>query len=480
MGRPSIKWAVAVAGALAVSTVVMTTSSPVSATPEVTTTDVTCTAWSTPGGQTSGTPYQAEPSEPGEQPLPGGVNTYNNVDITLDAPDSINQGDPYSVAIDIDGITNGPVTFQDTSNDVWTTVNVTQSTVASDEIFTHPGADGSVAFGPLVYPTMTHGLASSGAAVGQVDVSFDSWKLYNFQAGILVDCVTATPATTSITIIAPPSGPVATDDTGPSLFPNVSTSFGILENDFDPNDPPGTVFSCAGDPSTIDESSVVLDTSLTQGTAVWNATTCQVDYTAPGTPGSDTFTYTVDDDGGLTSNSATVTVTIGNPGCTAPCVLGDLDQTLLQNVIGGDLSMTEAGAEVQMSDITLDGTTKASTGAINRITVIDNRGNPAAGWVLNVQLADDIVRQGSGGANPSDVIEKNKLSSVTNTCAVTDGEDAVVTSGATGDFGGVITICSTLGPESGGTFTADVDLELIVPASANAGVYQGTLQFTLA
>jgi hypothetical protein len=107
------------------------------------------------------------------------------------------------------------------------------------------------------------------------------------------------PATSNVAFvtvtITPPSPPVAQNDTA-----NVLTSATIVIN---------VIANDTSSGSTINPASVVV-TAPTGGTAVANLNGT-VSYTAPATPGTYTFTYTVKDNNipALTSNAATVTVT---------------------------------------------------------------------------------------------------------------------------------------------------------------------------
>jgi len=115
--------------------------------------------------------------------------------------------------------------------------------------------------------------------------------------------VDSTPATVTITVAAPPnSPPVAVDDNTSTPRNTPLLNFNVVANDSDPN----------GN-ATINASSVVITsgTTTTRGGTVINNGNGTVTYTPKnGFRGTDTFTYTVKDNLGATSNVATVRVNV--------------------------------------------------------------------------------------------------------------------------------------------------------------------------
>ena len=114
-------------------------------------------------------------------------------------------------------------------------------------------------------------------------------------------------ATVDITIVGPPpnQAPVAVDDTV-NTPQNTDTPINVIANDYDPD-------------GTIDATSVTLScglavctTTTTAGGSVENTGGGIVTYTPrnAGYRGTDTFTYTVNDNLGATSNVATVRVNV--------------------------------------------------------------------------------------------------------------------------------------------------------------------------
>jgi VCBS repeat-containing protein len=133
-------------------------------------------------------------------------------------------------------------------------------------------------------------------------------------------------ATVSITLSN--IAPTAVDDAA-AISANGSGAINVLTNDSDSD-------------GTLDATTVTIGTAPTCGTAVPDAVTGVVTYTNTNTAcASDSFTYTVNDNKGATSNAATVTITITND---APVANDDTyttneDQTLnvpAPGVLGND------------------------------------------------------------------------------------------------------------------------------------------------
>jgi hypothetical protein len=110
-----------------------------------------------------------------------------------------------------------------------------------------------------------------------------------------------------VTVIAAPAAPgnippTALDDTAVTTQ-DMSVTFSVVVNDFDPD-------------GTLDLATVTIVTQATNGTAM--VFDVDPDGTVTYTPnagftGTDSFTYTVDDDQGATSNVATVQITVNAP-----------------------------------------------------------------------------------------------------------------------------------------------------------------------
>lgn len=148
------------------------------------------------------------------------------------------------------------------------------------------------------------------------------------------DGATSNVALVSIFVNAPP---VAVDD-NVSTLANTAIGIDVLTNDFDPT-PGGSLV----------KSSVVIVALPTSGTVSTNLVTGVVTYTPNvNFSGTDTFTYTVNDIDGATSNVATVSVLVN----AAPIALDDVATTALN---------TPVVVNVTTNDFDTDGTIDASS-----------------------------------------------------------------------------------------------------------------------
>jgi hypothetical protein len=111
---------------------------------------------------------------------------------------------------------------------------------------------------------------------------------------------TSNPALVVVTVSAPAGPPASQAPTAnndsQAVAVNATVSLAVLANDSAPS-------------GTLNPASLVLS-AVTGGTATANADGT-VSYTAPGIPGIYSFSYTVQDSSGLTSNAATVTLSVG-------------------------------------------------------------------------------------------------------------------------------------------------------------------------
>ncbi len=111
--------------------------------------------------------------------------------------------------------------------------------------------------------------------------------------------------------------PIANDDTGVTTDEDVPLAIGVLDNDSDSD-------------GTIDATTVAVASGPTNGSTSVNPTNGQITYTPDANfNGNDSFTYTVEDNEGSTSNAATVSVTI-NPVNDPPTAVSD-SQTIVED-----------------------------------------------------------------------------------------------------------------------------------------------------
>ncbi len=143
------------------------------------------------------------------------------------------------------------------------------------------------------------------------------------------DGATSNSATVSITITPQNDAPVANDDTG-TVDEGSSITIDLDDNDTDVD-------------GTLDVTSIVLGTA-TNGSLVNNGDGT-VTYTHNGSETiSDSFTYTIDDNDGVTSNSATVNITV-TPVNDMPVANNDSESVDEEGTLNGDVSTNDVGLD---------------------------------------------------------------------------------------------------------------------------------------
>ncbi|NET00249.1 MAG: tandem-95 repeat protein [Sphaerospermopsis sp. SIO1G1] len=176
----------------------------------------------------------------------------------------------------------------------------------------------------------TNGTASVDETTGEItytptgDFSGNDSFTYTVQDG---DGGTSNSATVNVTVTPVNDNPVATDDTATTPEGNPIT-INVLNNDTDTE-------------NNIDITTVEISTSPTNGTASVDETTGEITYTPTGDfSGEDSFTYTVQDGDGGTSNAATVNVTVtpvnDNPVATDDTATTSEDRSVIINVLNND------------------------------------------------------------------------------------------------------------------------------------------------
>lgn len=315
-----------------------------------------------------------------------------------------------------------------------------------------------------------------------------------------VDGTTWTPAAATpfdtVSVVAPPAPPVAGDDNG-VVGGGQSVTIDVLANDTDQN-------------NDIDPSTVTVTQAPSGGTTSVNSTTGEITYAnTDANVGTDTFKYTVSDLGGNgPSNEATVSVQVLGNFCTAPC---SLDQVITVPIVGDVMTMEQAGQFVTLGGVAdpgtgtcnpgpvvLNGQPQGACGALNDVTVVNARGTDDD-WSLTGQVTDFTNAPGAGpcpATNPATwnnhCIPGDNLGwfpTAVVSHVVVPGDVATVTPGSSitppatpgsGLGSAPRSLCSSPTNHSGGTFTCGAGLVLVVPASASAGSYTGTLTLTLA
>jgi len=333
-----------------------------------------------------------------------------------------------------------------------------------------------------------------------------------------VQCSTTIPVAAApfdtVTVTAPPTAPVCT---------NESTSVGITQTV-----PINLVDNCSDVNGDIDLTTFTLG-SPSVGSIT--GTDGSYTYTAPPTdPGAPvTMSFTVEDAGGMVSNTGTVSISILANSCDATSAACALTEIVVQPVVGTTMTLDKGAGLVVMDPVVLNGQAQASSGSLQNLLVKNARGS-SAGWTLSGFVTDlgapgsptitlptgqtiaACSNAGSAGgafgggttANrlciPGDNMGWNPTASIAHdiifgdvaqvapgaadASSASDWLSQLVTAGTAGmnGIGGLQennVLCSSPVDHSGGTFVCDAALYLGVPASAGAGTYTGGIVLTL-
>ncbi|SQH78373.1 protein of unknown function [Shewanella benthica] len=192
--------------------------------------------------------------------------------------------------------------------------------------------------------------------------------------------------------------PVAVDD-ATTMYSNTSLTISVLSNDSDADD-------------NLDATSVATVTAPRNGSAVVNSSTGQIVYTPTADYiGNDSFTYTVNDDDGLQSNVATVTLSVVEGSNAAPVFIGLLSASVAENQT---LAITLTGSDENVADTLLFSLTggddvdtftlDASTGIVSFNTAPDFETPTDADGDNVYQFTATVTDDGSPALNVSQTI----------------------------------------------------------------------------
>ncbi|WP_436794221.1 Ig-like domain-containing protein [Actinospongicola halichondriae] len=328
-----------------------------------------------------------------------------------------------------------------------------------------------------------------------------------------VQCTTEIPAPaapfSTVTVTAPPTAPVCTNESA-SVGITQTIPIDLTDNCTDVN---GNI-----DPTTFSITPPSAGT-LTGSNGVYS-------YEAPATdPGGPVvLDFTVEDTGGLVSNTGQVSITILANSCDATSGPCSLTEIVVQPVVGTTMTLDKVDGLVVMSPVVLNGQAQASTGSLQDVTVTNARGT-AAGWTVSGFITDlgapgsptitvgaqtfaacsaagslGTVTDGHRLCIPGDNMGWAPAASIAHDVIFgdvaqvaggpADAADAadwlgqLIAAGAAGvdGIGGLTEVnelCSAPVDHAGGTFACDAALFLGVPASAGAGTYTGGLVLTL-
>ncbi|OPC82648.1 hypothetical protein B4N89_18395 [Embleya scabrispora] len=140
-------------------------------------------------------------------------------------------------------------------------------------------------------------------------------------------------------------------------------------------------------------------------------------------------------------------------------------------VLPGGLTLRQEAGTAKLSDITLNGTAQAMTGALNPVTVTDVRGG-SLGWTLTADVSDFASPE--GGRIPADRF------TWTPSVRTDPASPGTATPGSPGRVAGGSTLASApAGAHGGGTFTAGAAIAVAVPAYQKPGTYSATLTLSI-
>jgi len=203
---------------------------------------------------------------------------------------------------------------------------------------------------------------------------------------------TSNVATVNITIQAANQSPVANNDSATTAF-ETAADIDVLANDTDAD-------------GTIDATTLIIVADTTNGTTSINATTGVVTYTPNGGfDGADSFTYTVNDNNGSTSNTATVSITVeAAPANQAPTAGNDSATTPFETVV--DIN-------VLANDTDADGTVDATT-----VTIVTNTTNGTTNINATTGVVTYTPNAGFSGADSFTYTINDDLGAISNVATV--------------------------------------------------------------
>jgi hypothetical protein len=252
---------------------------------------------------------------------------------------------------------NDPPVANDDSDTVAEGNSVVIAVLANDT-----DADGTLNPATVSATNGTNGTTSVNTSTGEVTYTHDGSETTSDSFTYTVqdnNGATSNIATVSITVTPVNDPPVANDDSDTVAEGN-SVVIAVLANDTDAD-------------GTVDATTVTIVTDVTNGSTVVNPTNGVVTYTHDGSATtSDSFTYTVQDNNGATSNTATVNITVTE--ANDPPVANDDSDTVAE---GGSVPI-----DVLANDTDADGTVDATTVTI--VTDVTNGStsvNPTTGVV---------------------------------------------------------------------------------------------------
>ncbi|TVZ41001.1 OmpA family protein [Alteromonadaceae bacterium 2753L.S.0a.02] len=345
----------------------------------------------------------------------GGETSSDSFTFTLsDALGNVNNNSSanFSYSISVTAVNDAPSTTDDTAS------TNEDNAVMVDVLANDADSDDSInAASVTVVTAPTDGSTSINTGTGVItytpDADFNGSDSFTYTVQDATGDTSAE-ANVSITVNAVNDAPVASNDMVNTDI-NTAVSIDVAANDSDVD---------TGD--SVDTTTLAIISGASNGSAVVNAG--QIDYT-PNTDylGSDSFTYTIDDSNGATSNVATVTISVIDPN-TAPSVANDTastdeDNAVVVNVLSND---NDPDGSLVPSSVTVvsnasNGSTSvnATTGAITYTPAADFNGSDSFTYTV-----EDDIGAVSSAATVTITVNSINDAPVANNDMVTLLEDA--------------------------------------------------------
>jgi gliding motility-associated-like protein len=294
-----------------------------------------------------------------------GVLTFDPVDnfngiasITYTVNDNVGAtSNQATITITVNGVNDAPVA----TNDVATAsdgVAVLIDVVANDT-----DIDGTINPATVDLDVAASGIQTNKTVAAQGTwtvntagiVTFTSVANFNATATLLYRVndnggATSNSGTISVTVSAINDPPVANNDAGTSSEDNV-LNINVIANDTDPDG------SINGSTIDLNPSTPGIQNTITNASGTFTASAVSpgiVIYTpAANFTGSASATYTVNDNGGLTSNSATITITV-SPSNDAPVAVNDVATTTEDTAVKVDVTNNDTDTDGTIDAATVD------------------------------------------------------------------------------------------------------------------------------
>jgi VCBS repeat-containing protein len=263
-------------------------------------------------------------------------------------------------------------------------------------------------------------------------------------------------ATVNVSVTAANTPPVANDDSATTPVGTPVVIY-VLANDSD------------ADGDILDRTKIAIDTPPAQGGIAINKTTGGITYTpVAGYSGPDSFTYTVKDIRGATSNPATVAITVGGSSNQAPTASNGTLATNEDVAAGSTLAATDSDGDALTFAIVTNGTkgtatiTNAATGAYTYTPNANASGTDS----FNFRASDGSLN--SNTATVTVTISAVNDAPVPTAPAIAVNEDATGTSQVAAndpDAGNTHTYSITTAPAHGSASVSPTGLVSYTPAA---------------